>query len=138
MQKNFCFDFTFSSDCCTRWPISKLISTFTSNLPDYPGDGLDTAHLLSPENLLHSIKELSGHRLCPQTRFRSPEKSTQRDSFRLQHTYVSVSAFAFGCMCTCMHSCPLMCVAMCMYFTVWVYRVCVCVCLFALELFNNL
>lgn len=94
---------------------------------------MDTS-LLPPENLLHCIKESSGHRLCPQTRFRSPEKSTQRDSFRLQCTNVCVSAFAFRCLCVsvllcacaCMHilSCLLMCVSLC----VWVYSLCVCVC----------
>lgn len=69
-----------------------------------PWDELDTS-LLPPENLLHCIKESSGHRLCPQTRFRSPEKSTQRDSFRLQCTYVCVSAFAFRCLCVCVRAC---------------------------------
>lgn len=124
--------FCVSSDHFATWPIPKLIYTFTSHLPDYPCDELDTAHLHSPENLLHCIKELSGHRLCPQTRFRSPEKSTQRDSFRLQYTYVFVSAFAFGCMCLCVLACiPVRwCVGMCMYLSVWVYSVCLCVSFF--------
>lgn len=80
------------------------------------------------KNPLRCIKESSGHRLCPQTRFRSPEKSTQRDSFRLQYTYVSVSAFAFGCMCLCVLACFLsagVCVCECAC-------ICLCGCVFLL------
>lgn len=122
--------FCVSSDHFPTWPIPKLISTFTSHLPDYPWDELDTAPLHSPENLLHCIKELSGHRLCPQTRFRSPEKSTQRDSFRLQYTYVFVSAFAFGCMCLCVLACIPVRWCVGIYLSVWVYSVCLCVSFF--------
>lgn len=85
-----------------------------------PSDELDTS-LLPPENLLHCIKESSGHRLCPQTRFRSPENSTQRDSFRLQCANVCVSAFALRCRLACLcvldaYGC--LCVRAC----VWVNR----------------
>lgn len=116
--------FCVSSDHFATWPIPKLIFPFTSHLPDYPWDELDAVPLHSPENLLHCIKELSGHRLCPQTRFRSPEKSTQRDSFRLQ--------WLGGCMCLCVLACiPVRwCVGMCMYLSVWVYIVCLCVSFF--------
>lgn len=133
-----CVWFCSSSDHFAAWPISKLIPTFTSHLPDYPGDGLGTACLLSPENLLHCIKELSGHRLCPQTRFRSPEKPTQRDSFRLRYTYVSVSAFAFGCMCLCVLACISVCWGVWECVCIYLCGCTVCVCLFAVELFNSL
>lgn len=68
------------------------------------------ASLLSPANLLHCIKEWSGHHLCPQSKFKSPEKSTQRDSFRLQWANVYESAFAFRCLgWVCVRLCVFVC-----------------------------
>lgn len=138
----FCFFFGVDWFCVSLTVLEPDSSSFSFSLllliyliVPCPWDELDTS-LLPPENLLHCIKESSGHRLCPQTRFRSPEKSTQRDSFRLQCTYVCVSAFAFrcpcvcACACVCAPSCLLadVCENVCVHVPVWVYSLCVSLC----------
>lgn len=118
----FCVSLTVLEPDSSPFSFSLLLLIYLIVL--CPWDELDTS-LLPPENLLHCIKESSGHRLCPQTRFRSPEKSTQRDSFRLQCTYVCVSAFAFRCLCVCVRACACVCTFLPARWCVWE---CVCVC----------